>query len=87
MAEFFLAGAGYDEEVQHMIQVSDAEARANSGHLSGSDDHAGDGDIRDHIVVRAANDSKEDLEGEGSVAGMTLGRRSTQVVPPQPMTW
>ena len=65
-----------------MIRLSDAvtsgdEARGQSG----SDD--GDDDVRDHIV---ANYDRQDLEREASVVEMTSARRSTQVVPLQPMT-
>jgi hypothetical protein len=82
MAESFLADVGFDEEVQQLIRMSDAvtsgdEARAQSG----SDD--GDDDVRDHIV---AHDDRQDLAREGSVVEMTTARRSTQVVPLQPMT-
>ena len=84
----FLADAGLDEEVQHMIRLSDSvtsgdEAGAHSGSDDGDDD-----DVRDHIVAHDDREESEDLKSlrEGSVVEtmMPSARRYTQVVPLQP---
>ena len=71
MAESFLADAGFDEEVQHMIRMSDAVTSGDEARTQSRSDDGDDDDVRDHR--RAVE--------------MTSARRSTwQVVPLQPLT-